>query len=84
MARYNDLDAGQQATVDMRGSLAIDLTIGRALIARRCRPETEASTADATVQARLAGARSAYQANSRAAFVSTFTQRRGTAATIYA
>ena len=86
MARYNDLGTTQGVTLDTRGPLAIDLTIGQAKIELRMRNEAAATTDDtgAAVQARLPAARSAYLANSRAAFISTFTPSRGTAATIYA
>ena len=32
MARYNDLDGAREATLDARGPLAIDLTIGQAMM----------------------------------------------------
>ena len=86
MARYNDLTNPTEPTLDARGPLAIDLTAGQAMIARRRRSDTEGPAVDdgAAVQARLPAARTAYLANSHAAFVSTFTPSRGTAATVYA
>lgn len=85
MARYNDLETSTGPTLDTRGPLAIDLTIGQAMIARRRRSDADGPADDgAAVQARLPAARNAYLANSRAAFVSTFTPNRGTAASLYA
>ena len=86
MARYNDLQKTPGPTLDARGPLAIDLTAGQAMIARRRRSDAEGpATGDgAAVQARLPAARNAYLANSRDAFISASTPRRGTAATIYA
>lgn len=86
MARYNDLETSTGPTLDTRGPLAIDLTIGQAMIARRRRSDAEGPADDngAAVQARLPAARNAYLANSRAAFVSTFTPNCGTAASVYA
>ena len=86
MARYNDLETTSWPTLDACGPLAIDLTAGQAMIARRRRSEAERLAVDdgATVQARLPAARSAYLANSRDAFESTLTPSRGTAATLYA
>ncbi len=85
MARYNDLDAGREATLDARGPLAIDLTIGQAMIERRLRNDgREVTDQGAAVQARLPAARNAYLANTRNASISAFTPSRGTAATVYA
>ncbi len=86
MARYNDLETTSGPTLDARGPLAIDLTAGQAMIARRRRSDAEGPAVDdgAAVQARLPAARSAYLANSRDAFESTLTPSRGTAATLYA
>jgi hypothetical protein len=86
MARYNDLETTPAGTIDAPGPLAIDLTAGQAMIARRRRSDAEGAAIDdgAAVQARLPAARDAYLANSRAAFISASTPSRGTAAIVYA